>query len=276
MRLVGSIALPSWRPGRRTPRGGWRAAPRHHDEYLAQYAVPAEVLPERDLRGAYAELFVAHEGRLVDKWLHYLEVYDRHLAAVRGGMPQAGGGTRPLRLLEIGVFQGGSLELWRRYLGPEARITGVDIDPRCARFDREHAAVRIGSQDDPAFLRRTVQEMGGVDVVIDDGSHVARHQRVSFATLFPLLSDGGLYIVEDLHAAYWAPFGGGVRRKGTFIEVAKDLVDGMHAWYYPSRRLDLRQAKEQVFAVSFYDSMAVIEKRLRRAPETVRKGTPSW
>ena len=109
-------------------------------------------------------------------------------------------------MLEIGVFMGGSLALWRKFLGPDAVIFGIDINPSCIAFDGQFACVRIGSQDDPQFLRSIVAEMGGIDVVLDDGSHIASHQRASFDLLFPLLSDGGHYIVEDMHTAYWRSF----------------------------------------------------------------------
>jgi hypothetical protein len=163
-------------------------------------------------------------------------------------------------------------------LGAAATIVGIDIDPRCAVVDSEHHRVRIGSQADPEFLRSVVEEMGGVDVVIDDGSHVASHQMKSFETLFPLLTDGGLYIVEDLHTAYWRySYGGGYHRRASFIEFAKDLVDGMHAWYYwrpPPRRA--RFATTQVDSVCFHDSMVFIRKHHHGRPRNVKVGESSW
>ncbi len=83
-------------------------------------------------------------------------------------------------MLEIGVSKGGSLALWRKALGDRATIFGIDIDPKCAEFDGKFAKVRIGSQADASFLKSVVDEMGGVDLVLDDGSHVASHQRASF------------------------------------------------------------------------------------------------
>lgn len=212
--------------------------------------------------GRFADLFFAHDGAECHKWFQYFEVYDRVMERFAG---------TPVRMLEIGVSRGGSLELWRDYLGPEATIMGVDIDPRCAA-----ESVRIGSQADPGFLRSVVEEMGGVDVVLDDGSHIASHQRASFDALWPLLSDGGVYMVEDLHTAYWLKEGGGYRRPGSFIEVAKGLVDGMHKWYFRApvpRRA--RMAQHEVRSVSFFDSIVAIEKGGRR-PATGKVGIGGW
>jgi hypothetical protein len=243
----------------------------------SDFLVDPDVATAQATPGPLTDLFFAHDGRLIHKWVHYLEIYERHLAAFRDGFPLGDGTRRPLRLLEIGVSQGGSLQLWRKYFGPEATIFGIDVDPRCAALDEPETRVRIGSQADAAFLNAVVEEMGGVDVVIDDGSHRAQHQRASFDALFPALSFGGLYIAEDLHTSYWAlDFTGGYRRPGTFIEVSKSLVDGMHAWYHHwpiSRRA--RRAQTDIFSVCFYDSVVVIEKRHRQRPSVVKVGRPS-
>ena len=218
--------------------------------------------------GRFAELFVNHHGRVAHKWIHYFEIYDRLFERFIDGVTMPDGRRRPLHFLEIGVAQGGSLELWRENFGPDAIIFGIDIDPNCANLDRDDLQVRIGSQADPEFLQSVVAEMGGVDVVLDDGSHVAQHQRVSFDTLFPLLSANGLYAVEDTHTAYFFDFGGGLRRPGTIIEVAKGMVDGLNKWYFRApvgRRAKL--AWTDIVSVQFFDSIVAFEKGSRRRPE---------
>lgn len=220
-----------------------------------------------------SQMFFQHGGRLVHKWVHYLPAYERHFSRYRSGVLETEGERRSLRLLEIGVGQGGSLQLWRRFFGPEAVIYGIDIDSRCESISDDDLPVRIGSQGDPAFLRSVVAEMGGIDIVVDDGNHRAPDQRIAFSTLFPLLSLGGLYVVEDLHASYWPSHGGGYRRRGTFIEIGKDLVDGMHGWYYhrtPPRRGLV--AKTDISSICFHDSIVFIEKALRSEPLEIMVG----
>lgn len=163
-------------------------------------------------------------------------------------------------MLEIGVSKGGSLALWRKFLGPEALIFGIDIDPACAALDGEFARVRIGSQDDPQFLRNVVTEMGGIDVVLDDGSHIASHQRASFDVLYPLLSEGGLYIIEDMHTAYWPGFEGGPKRQGTAVEFLKDKVDEIHK-HYIKHGLNSANSMLDIESVQFFNSIAVVTKR---------------
>lgn len=225
--------------------------------------------------GTFGELYASHNGRLLMKWSHYLPIYDELFEKFRAGMPGSEP-PRPIRMLEIGVLQGGSLELWRRYFGPEATIFGIDVNPACAELDSPETPVRIGSQADPEFLARVVAEMGGVDIVLDDGSHLAKHQRASLDALLPLLSDGGVYVIEDTQCSYWTSYGGGIRRPGQIVEVAKGMVDGLTKWSYRGpigRRA--RMAQSQVRSITFHDSMIAIHKG-SSGPRSVRitGGTP--
>ena len=209
-----------------------------------------------------ARLFFHHEGRITQKWVHYLGLYDKYLSRFRG---------RPVRMLEIGVNRGGSLQLWREYLGKDALIFGVDLNPECAELADPPTQIRIGSQADPDFLKSVVAEMGTPDIIIDDGSHVARHQQVSFETLFPLLAPGGIYVIEDMHTAYWrGEWGGGYKRSGTAVELVKQLVDDMHGWWH--RRSEKMARKEDILAIHVHDSITFIEKGPREKPRHVRIG----
>lgn len=212
-------------------------------------AIVADIAAKFGTSGDLVTYFAQHRGEGVDKWHHYLPLYERYFAPWR---------NRPLRFLEIGVSQGGSLELWRKFFGPKAVIYGVDIDPTCARFDGQNAQVRIGSQDDAEFLNRVVDEMGGVDVVLDDGSHVMAHIRASLNVLFPRLSQGGTYIIEDLHTAYWRKFGGNMRTEN-FFSTVRAMIDDMHRWYHEA---DVQHPATagQVTGIHIHDSMVVLDK----------------
>lgn len=209
-------------------------------------------------------LFVEHKGTMVHKWVHYLPAYAEQFERFRG---------RPIRFLEIGVSHGGSLQMWRSYFGDQATIFGIDVNPECAALNGRGGQVRIGSQADAAFLAEVVREMGGVDVVLDDGSHVAEHQRASFDALFPVLSIDGMYAIEDLHTAYWPKHGGGYRRRGTFIEVTKAIIDDMHHWYH-GRASRAIPGGAAVRSVAIYDSIVFISKGDGLRPRHARVGEP--
>jgi hypothetical protein len=225
-----------------------------------------------EAKGRLAKIYFGRSGRLSNKWRHYLAIYDRYLRDYCATKPRIEKLHRdgPLRFLEIGVDDGGSFEMWREYFGAEATIFGIDILPECREKVEAmgiNCHIRIGSQDDPEFLGQVVGEMGGVDVVIDDGSHIANHQLASFKALFPRLSLGGLYICEDLHTSYWQHWGGGYKRPGTFVETVKDMIDNMHQWYYPvDNDLSSMSLHRLVTGIHVHDSIVVIEKEENRQP----------
>ncbi len=210
--------------------------------------------------------FQENREGLIHKWSHYFEVYDRHFARYR---------NRKLLLLEFGVSHGGSLQMWKAYFGEQAVIYGVDINPACKALEEERIHIRIGDQGDRRFLEALRQELPPVDIVIDDGGHTMEQQIATFEVFFPHVAPDGLYVCEDLHTSYRPKFGGGVRRRGTFIEYGKSLIDALHGWHSRQpRRLSVTDFTKTAYALHFYDSMLVIEKRPRETPVHVRSGTP--
>lgn len=200
--------------------------------------------------GPIETAFFEHRGREAHKWTHYLPIYDRVFG------PWVG---KPVKMLEIGVNEGGSLELWRTIFGPDATIMGIDINPFVAgRVDLPNR-VMIGSQDDPDFLHHVVAEMGPPDIVLDDGSHIGRHIIRSFETLFPLMAVGGIYVIEDLQPSYWpGEHEGGYRRKGTAIEYLKDLIDEINGDFHGRTTSDT--FRQEIGSIQIFKAMAVIEK----------------
>jgi hypothetical protein len=209
-----------------------------------------------------ADMFWSNTGTIVHKWHHYFPIYERHFGAFRG---------KPVRMLEVGVYRGGSLALWRRYFGPEAVIFGIDIDPACQQYDGQAGQVRIGSQADAAFVAGVIDEMGGVDIVLDDGSHDSRHIRATLNTVFPRLSEGGVYMVEDTHACYWRKFSGGYRARSSFMEVVKAMIDDLHHWYH-GRGQVVGATRDALGGLHVYDSIVVLDKQVARPPQHTKVG----
>lgn len=206
--------------------------------------------------------FLNNGSKRLDKWFHYFDIYERYFQKFR---------SRPVTMLEIGVFGGGSLEMWRDYFHDESTIVGIDIRPECAQLAEGNIKVHIGSQDDPDFLRQLSETYGGFDIVLDDGSHINKHMITSFEVLYPLLSPVGVYLVEDAHTSYWPKFGGGWRQEGTFIEFAKLLIDDLNASH--ARGHEPTDITRSTTGIHFYDSVVVFEKTPRGRPQkAVTKG----
>lgn len=215
-----------------------------------------------------ADWFGRHHGRLVTKWSHYLDIYHRHFARYRGRAPV---------VVEIGLFHGGSLQMWRDYFGPDCRLYGVDIDPRCGAFEDPRTKILIGDQADRAFLARLRAEVPRIDILIDDGGHTMEQQIATFEELFPHVADDGVYLCEDLHTSYWNRFGGGYRREGSFIEYSKSLVDQLNARYSEEPgRFGESEFTRTAHGMHYYDSVLVIEKQAGTPPRKIQVGTPSF
>lgn len=137
------------------------------------------------MRPSLTDTFLAHDGRVSDKWEQYLAIYDRELARYRDS-------SRPVALLEIGVQNGGSLEVWSKFLPPGSAVVGMDIDPRCGDLTfTGDITVLVGDAADPDTLSRLLGDRA-FDIIIDDGSHVSRDIIATFEACFPRLLPGGL------------------------------------------------------------------------------------
>jgi hypothetical protein len=193
-----------------------------------------------------------------DKRSHgYTRLYQNYFEPLR---------LRKLNILEIGVggYQdpesgGASLKMWQDYF-PVSMIYAVDV------FDKrplQDTRIQIfqGSQNDPGFLKRVVEQIGRLDIVIDDGSHESEHIITSFNTLFPLLAQRGIYVIEDLQTSYWPKFGGDpadLNNPATSMGMLKRLADGLNHGHIPDRAAEPFDAN--VMSVHFYRSIAFIFK----------------
>jgi cephalosporin hydroxylase len=191
-----------------------------------------------------------HNGRIINKWEHYFPIYEKHLSQWR---------NKSVTFIEIGVSQGGSLQMWRRFFGPLATIVGIDINPTCARYEEPGINIRIGDQSNPDFLQSLVNEFGLPDIILDDGSHQQHHIVKTFEFFYPKLSKNGLYIVEDLHTSYMSEFGGGLNNQNSFTEISKELIDRLHA-DYTNGLIDRDFFSQNTFGINFYDSVIVFER----------------
>lgn len=196
------------------------------------------------------DYFLGNTGRPIHKNIHYFPVYERHFAPLRG---------RPLTMLEIGAGGGGSSQMWKRYFGPFARIVAIDINPATAAFEDEQVKVRVGSQADTGFLGEVLAEFGTPDIVLDDGSHMMEHVRASFDFLYERTAHNGIYLIEDLHTAYWPEFGGAFREPASFIERCKDAVDEINA-EHTRGRMPPTALTQSTASVHFYNSIVVFER----------------
>ena len=182
----------------------------------------------------------------------YVDLYQRHLADQR---------HRVRRVLEIGVYRGASLQMWRDYF-PNAQIYGIDIQPAEVSGTRIHTIK--GDQSDPALLAR-VRELGPFDLIVDDGSHRARELVASFTGLFAELMPDGYYVIEDMHTSYLSEYGGGAPgHLGTSVALAQSLVDAVNREHVAKADPAIAASLPHVSALHIYPKIAFVQRGRQR------------
>lgn len=165
--------------------------------------LPPTAIVENPLVSYY--LNQPHAG--MTKWIHYLDAFKPHFEELRDH-------REIIRILEIGVFAGGSLDMYQDFFSNQKlQIVGVDISEDCRKFAREGIEIEIGDQEDPEFWQRFLGRHAPFDIIIDDGGHSTEQQVVTIECLFRHLNPGGLYVVEDVAASNrFSDFMGGLIR----------------------------------------------------------------
>ena len=182
----------------------------------------------------------------------YFQVYEDLLSKYR---------NKKITFVEVGVLNGGSLFMWRDFFGPEARIIGVDFNPLAKRWEEDGFEIFIGSQSSPDFWRDFFSSIGMVDVLLDDGGHTNEQQIVTTHQSIPFIKDGGLLIVEDVHASYFKDFGN--PSKYSFINYAKLFIDGINA-RFPGVEVVKNMFRDAVYSAHFYDSIVAFSVDRRK------------
>ena len=188
---------------------------------------PSEKIKESDSkkqpRGCSNDLLSAHltaTTNVSDKWESYFGHYSRNLTRFRYR-------EKAVRLLEIGVQNGGSLEAWKAFLGEKSVVIGTDVDSACSLVESPFSVQCFtGDATDATWARQLCEAKGPFDIVIDDGSHINTDIEKTFALFFSSILPGGVYICEDLHTAYWNRYGGcQPSKRESVMEMFKEIAD---------------------------------------------------
>lgn len=194
----------------------------------------------------------------------YTQHYQHHFQAFR---------NKKINLLEIGIGGyddphggGQSLRMWKAFF-PHANIYGLDVYDKS--FHNEHRIKTFtGSQVDEALLSQIINEMGSIDIIIDDGSHLVEHVIKTFSLLFPVLSDNGIYAIEDLQTSYWAKdafgndWGGSSNLDASFTSMnfLKRLADCLNHQEFMLDNYESSYFDRHITGLHFYHNLAFINK----------------
>jgi hypothetical protein len=196
---------------------------------------------------------------------NYAEKYDQILSHLR---------KKITNVMEIGVFRGASLKVWEEYF-PNAIINGVDIDPECKISESGRIKISIADQGNETQLKE-LEKLGPFDLIIDDGSHIWKHQILTFKTLFPFIKRGGIYIVEDTCSSYLPDQYG---PPPTCIDYFRGLIDEVNyygkittkrtyhdgGWFTEDiiygRREDWQETKTDIRSIQFMNGLIIVYKK---------------
>ncbi len=225
----------------------------------------------------------------VIKHTHFFDIYESHFMSSK---------DCELKILEIGVYNGGSLYMWRNYF-PNSTIVGIDIDEYCKQWESkdDKIYVELGDQCDEKFLNRVNEKYGPFDIIIDDGGHENHQINFTFNVLWPLLNDGGIYVVEDVAHAYWPDYDCD-RDKSTLgnptniihsnnlemtsMDFLKSLADKLNVWAYknnPEAKSMQKIGKydcveKSLYSIHFYDNIVFMQKLEREKEDSY--GVVKW
>ena len=173
----------------------------------------------------------------------YFNVYDQLLSKYR---------DKSIVFLEIGILDGGSLFMWRDFFGPQARIIGVDLNPEAKKWEEEGFEIFIGDQSSAEFWKNTLNTVGKLDIVLDDGGHTYEQQIMTTESVIPFINDGGVIIIEDCHTSYMKKFG---FKKLSFINYAKYLIDNINKRYV---EFNNKTSEKRVWSIQFFESIVAL------------------
>ena len=196
------------------------------------------------------ELYKSHAGKVSDKWSLYLDEYNKLLTPYR---------DKPVRLLELGIQNGGSLELWDQFFPNAEKLVGCDVNPSCAdlKYDSARIAVVVADSNTKEARQAILAHCRRFDIIIDDGSHRPGDIIRFFSQYFPHLDEDGLYLVEDLHCSYWKEFAGGLfhpHSSMNFFKRLADVVNHEH-WVVERTRLELLDGFARRYGVTFAEEL---------------------
>jgi hypothetical protein len=188
------------------------------------------------------DLFYDSKNKSI-KWKKYFPIYENLFNKYR---------NKKITFVEIGILDGGSLEIWKKYFGEDARIIGIDNNPECKKFDNPNFEIYIGSQSDKNFWRQFYNKVGKVDIILDDGGHTNDQQIISLTESVNNINNGGLYVAEDVHTSYLKHYGNPY--KYSFVNFTKKLIDDIN-FTYPNLDRFNYSLNKSIYSIQYFESM---------------------
>ena len=175
----------------------------------------------------------------------YFEVYDQIFEKYK---------EKKIVFVEVGVLNGGSLEIWKKYFHPESRIIGIDLNPDTKKFEKNGFEIYIGDQSNPQFWGNFFKEVGNIDILLDDGGHTNLQQIITLNECIKNINDEGILMTEDTHTSYMQEFAN--PGKYSFINYTKKIIDDIN-YKFPNIGSFQYSLSNYIYSIQYFESMVV-------------------
>ena len=182
------------------------------------------------------------------KWSNYFTVYENLFKKFV---------NKKIIFVEIGVGNGGSLFMWKKFFGSKARIIGIELNPDAKKLEKFGFEIFIGDQSDPLFWKKFYNKVGKIDVLLDDGGHKNIQQITTFMESYNHIKENGIIVVEDTHTSYMKKKGFKNPSKYSFINFCNLIIENLHR-RNPSINKNLNILSKKIESIYFYDSIVSI------------------
>jgi len=178
------------------------------------------------------------------KHTNYFKIYDDLFSSYK---------NKKMTFVDIGVFSGGSLFMWKNFFGKKAKIIGVELNPIAKQFEKHGFKIFIGDQSSENFWKKFFKKVGKVDIVLDDGGHTNYQQIITTNSCVPNIKDGGLMVTEDIHASY-------IKKKFynpsrySFVNYNKKIIDDIN-YRFPNLSSFKNSLNKYIYSVENFESI---------------------
>tara|TARA_Y100000741_G_C18149601_1_gene516631 strand:+ start:52 stop:852 length:801 start_codon:yes stop_codon:yes gene_type:complete len=161
--------------------------------------------------------------------------------------------NKKIIFVDIGVFSGGSLFMWRDFFGKKAKIIGIDLNPDAKRFEKYGFKIFIGDQSNVNFWKKFFSKIGKVDIVLDDGGHTNYQQIITTNCCIPNIKNNGIFVVEDVHTSYiknkwYNP------SKFSYINYCKKIIDDINSRFPNLKKYNYSLSK-YIYSIENFESI---------------------
>ena len=180
---------------------------------------------------------------------------------------------KPITFVEVGIFGGGSLFMWKNFFHPKSRIIGIDLNPNSKSYEKYGFEIFIGDQEDESFWKKFYKKVGKIDILLDDGGHTDLQQTQTLISSIKNINENGLIAIEDVHTSYFTEFGN--PSKFSFVNYSKKIIDLINFRYSGLNKPSGKKNKindlfkKNIYSIAFYES--IISFRISRKKSIISK-----